>query len=873
MMKMEHSSHDKQAGSLPANRLHKSVENTVFVRFVPASPNIRRHHLESLFSQVGPIKKSSVIHNKGKGEAGTASSSYGFVKYTTHADAALAARRFNHQSMIVSSTESVQLRVELASADTSKSTSKVQKTTETATPALAVSSSSPSPQPLIQSSPQPLTQPSLKKTSRLILRNLSFYAKESHIRQALQGFGELVDVHIPRVQVKDGRSTHRGFAFVTFASERDAKACVRARSVDINKRHVQIEFCVNKTAYEHQKDADNHHHDHDDGGDGGEGHYMQDDSNDMEMDDVGDREGVEGGDDDENNATSESNASHEASDDGEHDDEDDDNDSQSDRDTDADGDNAQKQSTGESKHKKDKAQADMAVQEQRCLFVRNLPFDTTRHDLFEMFRKYGHITSIYIVKDSSTGMPKGTAFVAYKDDKCAQRAIEVSKQASFVSLKQVVGESTTEQSNGDRSFVLRGRSIFVNLAVDKTTAEALTLDKQADTKLPGKDRRNMYLKSEGRIDSAEESQREAWNNLPESDQQKRQRAWKEKNTKLRSPIFFINPQRLSIRNLAKHVDEVELKKLLVDATVKGLALKLVSAEDQIAQWRAAGEMSVREIVSKTEAAEHAGESIMAKFDEKCVKKYIPSIYLDRDFGSSKNKLGESRGFAFAEFTHHVHALACLRQLNNNPQYTRDYVMGGKHVVETKARSRLKKTKNAEDMQDLRLPRLIVEFAVENKTKAKQQSEHRAQQQSNLTKQRAIHKEKSKDGTDEDEKKRKKSRGAMQRERKRQRKESEQANGESDARSSSASTKLLLSSTRVSSHADTMTSAKKDDAARQEKQKKKQKRTGVDEHDYRDSEQGQGEVNKKERKDTTKEQLKSMDASSEVRAMSDKRWFE
>jgi RNA recognition motif-containing protein len=29
---------------------------------------------------------------------------------------------------------------------------------------------------------------------------------------------------------------------------------------------------------------------------------------------------------------------------------------------------------------------------------------------------------------------------------------------------------------------------------------------------------------------------------------------------------------------------------------------------------------------------------------------------------------QSRGFAFVEFTHHAHALACLRELNNNPVY-------------------------------------------------------------------------------------------------------------------------------------------------------------------------------------------------------------
>jgi hypothetical protein len=64
---------------------------------------------------------------------------------------------------------------------------------------------------------------------------------------------------------------------------------------------------------------------------------------------------------------------------------------------------------------------------------------------------------------------------------------------------------------------------------------------------------------------------------------------------------------------------------------------------------------------------------------------------------------------------------------------------------------------------VRIPRLIVEFAVENKAKAKQQAEHRAQQQANLVKQKLQSDAKT-------EKPTKKRRGAKQRERKRKAKE-------------------------------------------------------------------------------------------------------
>ena len=41
--------------------------------------------------------------------------------------------------------------------------------------------------------------PSLKKTNRVIIRNLSFYAKESHVRSTLGSFGEIVEFTLPTV--------------------------------------------------------------------------------------------------------------------------------------------------------------------------------------------------------------------------------------------------------------------------------------------------------------------------------------------------------------------------------------------------------------------------------------------------------------------------------------------------------------------------------------------------------------------------------------------------------------------------------------------------------------------------------------------------
>jgi RNA recognition motif-containing protein len=107
-----------------------------------------------------------------------------------------------------------------------------------------------------------------------------------------------------------------------------------------------------------------------------------------------------------------------------------------------------------------------------------------------------------------------------------------------------------------------------------------------------------------------------------------------------------------------------------------------------------------------------GEGIIVPWEEsKKSTDYIPSVYIDRDFSSASSKAkGTSRGFGFVEFTHHVHALACLRELNNNPAYSREYVAGGKLAVDSKRKGKKTGVKGT-GSRDARIPRLIVDFTV------------------------------------------------------------------------------------------------------------------------------------------------------------------
>jgi len=852
-------------------RPKSNLSQTVFVRYSPPNPAVTHTLLTSTFSECGPVKKCSVIRDQkhddghkhdnatnhgddddddgGKSpnaekEDAKRTRGYGFVRFASPEDAAEAVAKLHGTYLTVGEYgDRVKLFVERASdatdntdgkkrggkkgADVSGSKGKEDRPVE--------DDAGKEQQVQDQQDTQQEQQFQVdevmarrKRTARIILRNLAFSAKVSHIRTAMEStFGKeaVVDVHLPLVpgsnntNDKDnhpgkgkgkgkgrGGPMHRGFAFVTFDNAAQAQKAVEMGSLVIKGREVAMDYSVSK--FQHKRMAQEEQHveeveendaedeeekgmeedEEDNPKKGGEGSSGDDSSDSNDDDDDGDNDSDSSSDDDDDGSDSE------ASDDDSEDDQEDD-------------DGVPKE------HQRPKPVNDP----RRTLFVRNVPFDANRTDLFEVFRHYGRIESIYLVKDRDTGVGKGTAFVRYEVETSSKRALEAAGSSTtggpFVAKSTEAGDDPTANLAGGQGLYLSGRRLLIDPAVDRDTASSLKVERDEDGKPldrnVGKDRRNLYLSTEGRVAGGTTPDEPGpWEELPESDRLKRGRAHQEKSSKLRSPLFFVNPVRLSFRNLAKHVDEAALKKLAIDGIQAGLEADLVSKEDVMAHWRASGDMTARDIVHKISELGEAGDFIVPPYDEAAgIRRHIPSVYIDRDFAgvggaagtstSGKKELAPSRGFGFVEFTHHAHALACLRELNNNPAYSAEYAAGGKKAVGMRKRQRKggkkgkKGTRTFEDDAEggdaadfvgddgrVRIPRLIVEFTVENKAKARQQAEHRAHQLANAEKQRAANraakKERDNEDATEDKKsksnKKKKGRGALQREKKRRKRE-------------------------------------------------------------------------------------------------------
>ena len=58
------------------------------------------------------------------------------------------------------------------------------------------------------------------------------------------------------------------------------------------------------------------------------------------------------------------------------------------------------------------------------IFVGNLAFSTTDHDLRQLFESYGDVDKIHVITDRETGRSKGFGFIEMPDSATANAAIQ-----------------------------------------------------------------------------------------------------------------------------------------------------------------------------------------------------------------------------------------------------------------------------------------------------------------------------------------------------------------------------------------------------------------------------------------------------------------
>lgn len=332
-------------------------------------------------------------------------------------------------------------------------------------------------------------------------------------------------------------------------------------------------------------------------------------------------------------------------------------------------------------------------------FIRNLPFSATDQILREHFISFGPIRYARVVVDFATSRSRGTGFVCFYRQEDAEaclrdsprprfapgNAITNCRDSSFPQLKQSILEDPRKDPSG--RYTLGGRALQVSQAVDKGEAEILMSAGSSLRDARDKDRRHLYLLSEGTIPSNSP----IYEQLAPAEINLRQDSVKQRQTLLKSnPSLHLSLTRLSVRNLPRNITSKTLKALAREAVVcfardvKAGLRKPLSKEEL-----SRGGPELRDIEKERKTK---GKGIVRQ--AKIVFEGREGRKVSEDSGA-----GRSRGYGFIEYTSHRWSLMGLRWLNGyvagNSSNDSRLIVGNSGGIREKGK------------------RLIVEFAIEN----------------------------------------------------------------------------------------------------------------------------------------------------------------
>ena len=331
------------------------------------------------------------------------------------------------------------------------------------------------------------------------------------------------------------------------------------------------------------------------------------------------------------------------------------------------------------------------------LFVRNLPFSCEDEDLEEHFNQFGPVRYARVVVDGSTGRSRGTGFVCFRTKADAKSclmdapraqptAIASKDKRGFEKASQTVLEDESLDASG--RYTLDGRVLQVSQAVDKSEAVRLTEEGAARRNARDKDKRRLYLLSEGTIPSNSA----LYQTLSPSEISMREVSAKQRKALVESnPSLHLSLTRLSVRNIPRSLSSSGLKALAREAIV-GFAKDVRDGRRQPLS---------REEISR--GGDDMKEADRARREKgKGIVKQAKIVFEGRE-GQKVDEstgAGRSRGYGFIEYYTHRNALMGLRWLNG-------------HAVDYAVQDQPASKKSSKINIQERKKRLIVEFALEN----------------------------------------------------------------------------------------------------------------------------------------------------------------
>lgn len=628
----------------------RQPRRTLFVRSLPASAT--NESLTEYFSQSYVLKHATVVVDpqtkKSKG--------YGFVTFADIEDAKRALEEFNGSNF-----DGRKIKVDFAEP-------RHREIDET------IGKSVPAPTAL-KLKEERARQKEQAQPPKLIVRNLPWSIKEpDDLAAHFRSFGKVKQAIIP----KKGKGL-AGFGFVVMRGRKNAERALEAvNGKEIDGRTVAVDWAVEKSVWEQLQKPNEENADKAE-----EGNKAESASGDEKED----GDAVDGASDDMDERS-------DAADDDE---------DVSMKDDDEDEDDEEDEEDEEDEDEEDEEEEEEDERNASTVFIRNLPYTATDESLYEHFSQFGRLRYARIVIDPETERPRGTGFVCFREvedavaclrdaPKHTETIAEEARKANRTST--ALKHSVLQDENADPTgrYVMDGRVLQVTRAVSRSQAAKLQEEGAAKRFARDKDKRRLFLLSEGTIPSNSE----LYKKLSPTEIKMREDSLKQRQALIKSnPTLHLSLTRLSVRNIPRNVSSKELKALAREAVV-GFAKDVKAGLRQ--------PLSKEELQRSADAMKEA-EKIRKKKGQGIVKQ-AKIVFEGRD-GSKideKSGAGRSRGYGFIEYATHRHALMGLRWLNG-------------HLVEAPAKDGLKEKKK----------RLIVEFAIENAQVVKRRQEQQAKQ--------------------------------------------------------------------------------------------------------------------------------------------------
>ncbi|CUM50427.1 unnamed protein product [Debaryomyces tyrocola] len=504
-----------------------------------------------------------------------------------------------------------------------------------------------------------------KRRARLIIRNLPWSCKKpDQLKKIFSKYGAVYDAYIPKK--KGGQMC--GFAFVTMKKDSAAEKAVKdSVGLKIDDREVAVDLAIEKSKWEEIKEDEDE-----------EEEEEEDEEDEEEGIDPSQEDEVEENDDEESDVAE-------------------DFDELNNPDSKVAEEDEEEEEEEEIPRKKNNKQ------EAFSLFVRNIPYDATSESLEEHFSQFGPVKYALPVIDRESGLAKGSAFVAFKNEDAYLDCLDNAPSVASTSL--LIADDVSP------AYVYQGRILSIASAVDRESAHKLAernVEKRKEVlgKAPSeKDKRNLYLLNEGRI--TENSKLAQF--ISKTDLEMREKSYKLRVQQLnKTPSLHLSLTRLAIRNVPRAMNSKALKALGRKAVVQ-FATEVKEEKRQ--------PLSKEELNRSVKHKHDIGEFETDKKKTKKLGVVKQAKVINEVKGSGE--IGRSRGYGFIEFRDHKTALMGLRWLNAH-EVTIPEVLEGMTDEE----------KKLAELEGLAKRKLIAEFAVENAEVVKRRREKTYQARNN-----------------------------------------------------------------------------------------------------------------------------------------------